>query len=123
MSSDPNPSNSSSSQKLNVFVSLVNRLRLLVRLMRDPRVPIYLKFIPFASLLYVLLPIDLIPDLLPVLGQLDDLGIVLLATEAFVMMSPQDVVAQHQADIEARANPSAQDTVIDGEWRRVNHDR
>src|SRR5438874_2082894 len=98
MSSNPNPS---PSQRLNIFVSMVNRLRLVVRLLRDPRVPLYLKFIPFASLIYVVLPIDFIPDVIPVLGQLDDLGVVLLAIEAFFMMAPQDVVAEHRADIEA----------------------
>ena len=120
MSANPNPS---PSQRLNIFVSLINRLRLVVRLLRDPRVPLFLKFIPFASLIYVILPLDVIPDVIPVLGQLDDLGVVALAIEGFIMMSPQDVVAEHRADIESGTKRAPEDTVIDGEWHRVNRNR
>jgi uncharacterized membrane protein YkvA (DUF1232 family) len=109
---------------LNIFVSLVNRVRLVARLLRDPRVPLYLKVLPFTSLLYVLFPLDFIPDLIPALGQVDDLGAILLAVEAFIMMSPQDVVQEHQAEIAGRAHQTAAgDTVIDGEWHKVNRDR
>jgi uncharacterized membrane protein YkvA (DUF1232 family) len=119
MSSNPNPS-----QRLNIFVSVLNRIRLVVRLLRDPRVPLYLKAIPFLSLIYIVMPLDFIPDLLPVLGQVDDLGAVLLAVEAFIMMSPQDVVQEHRAEIEASGERSTRsDTVVDGEWRTVNRDR
>ncbi|MCL4505887.1 MAG: DUF1232 domain-containing protein [Chloroflexi bacterium] len=120
MSSNPNPS---PTQRLNLVASVINRLRLVVRLLRDPRVPLYLKLVPFASLLYVVLPIDVVPDVIPLLGQLDDVGIVVLAVEAFIMMSPQHVVQEHLADIEASAQNAADGTVIDGEWHRVNRDR
>jgi uncharacterized membrane protein YkvA (DUF1232 family) len=117
MSSNPNPA----SHKFNVFVSLLNRLRLVVRLLRDPRVPLGLKVVPFLSIIYVLFPLDLIPDLIPALGQVDDLGAVVLAVEAFIMMSPQDIVHQHIADIEAGSTHiPPQDNVVDGEWHRVD---
>ena len=117
MSTNPNPA----SHKVNIFISLLNRLRLVVRLMRDPRVPLGLKIVPFLSIVYVLFPLDLIPDLIPGLGQVDDLGAVILAVEAFIMMAPQAVVQQHLADIEAgNSTTPPQDTVVDGEWRHVD---
>ena len=123
MSTNPNPA----SQKVNVFASLINRLRLVVRLLRDSRVPLYLKIVPFLSLIYIVFPIDLVPDLVPVLGQVDDLGIFVLAIEAFIMLSPQDVVQEHLADIEAGGTStgkrSSRDSVIDGEWHTVNRDQ
>ena len=120
MSSNSN----SSSQRLNIFVSLINRLRLVVRLLRDSRVPLYLKILPFLSLIYLLFPLDFIPDLIPALGQVDDLGAIVLAVEAFIMMSPQDVVQEHKAEIETGSKRASRgDTVIDGEWRTVNRDR
>lgn len=120
MSTNQNPT---PAQHLNLVVSVVNRLRLLVRLLRDPRVPFYLKLLPFASLLYIALPVDIVPDIVPLLGQLDDIGVVVLAVEAFIMMSPQQVVREHQAAIDAGSQGAADETVIDGEWRRVNRDR
>jgi uncharacterized membrane protein YkvA (DUF1232 family) len=117
MSTNPNPA----SHKVNIFISLLNRMRLVFRLMRDSRVPIGLKIVPFLSIIYILFPLDLIPDLIPALGQVDDLGVVILAVETFIMLSPQDVVQQHMADIAAgNSTTPPQDTVVDGEWRRVD---
>lgn len=53
------------------------------RYFRDPTVPRWRKWAGLLSVLYVLSPIDLIPDVLPIIGWLDDLGVVGLAV-AFV---------------------------------------
>ncbi|MCS7061370.1 MAG: YkvA family protein [Anaerolineae bacterium] len=117
--SDPNRS---ARPNMSLFMSLVNRLRLTWRLMTDRRVPVWLKVIPFAPALYLLWPADLLPDLFPFLGQLDDLGMFLLGMETFIALAPREVVAEHQAELEAgstrrtRSNPN---DVVDGEWRRV----
>jgi uncharacterized membrane protein YkvA (DUF1232 family) len=44
------------------------------RYFRDEKVPGWRKFVVVGAVAYVLLPIDLIPDLVPVLGWLDDIG-------------------------------------------------
>ena len=53
--------------------------RLLVAVGRDPRVSLRSKIIAFATVAYVVSPIDLVPDVVPVLGKLDDLAVVGLA--------------------------------------------
>ena len=54
---------------------MIRQSRLVWRLWRDARVPGWTKLIPLAGLVYLLSPIDLIPDLmLPGLGQLDGGG-------------------------------------------------
>jgi uncharacterized membrane protein YkvA (DUF1232 family) len=59
---------------------------------RDPRVPWYAK--AFAGLVaaYALSPIDLIPDFIPILGQLDDLLLVPLGVWLAVRMIPRPVL-------------------------------
>jgi uncharacterized membrane protein YkvA (DUF1232 family) len=53
-----------------------------------------------AALLYVLSPIDLVPGfLLPVLGQVDDVTVLMLAAYLFIRWSPPEVVAQHTASL------------------------
>jgi uncharacterized membrane protein YkvA (DUF1232 family) len=70
--------------------------RLCWRLWCDRRVPKYLKAMVVATLLYVLSPVDLIPGfLVPVIGQLDDVTLVLLASYLFIRWSPQKVVHEH----------------------------
>ena len=74
---------------------LLEQVRLGWALMRDDRVPILYKLIPIAAIAYVLSPIDFIPDVVPILGQLDDVGIFLTALSLFNSLAPADVVAEH----------------------------
>jgi len=96
-------------------------LRLAWRLMREPRVPAIAKAIPALAALYVVSPLDFVPDMLPVLGQLDDLGILILSVKVFLRLCPQAPAAFHTAAI-ASGRPYAPmnppDVVIDATYRR-----
>lgn len=95
--------------------SLLMQTRLAVRLLREPRVPLLIKAIPILAALYVIWPIDLVPDLFPVIGQLDDLGIALLALEMFTKMCPAVVRSFHQeAILQRRAYSRMDGDVIEG---------
>ncbi len=90
------------------FLRLRNRRKLtFVRLMiQDPRVPPYVKAVPFLLLLYLVSPIDIIPDIIPVLGYLDDLVITLLAFMLILKLTSEPVVQDLvQRAREADANP------------------
>jgi uncharacterized membrane protein YkvA (DUF1232 family) len=77
-------------------LGLIKQARLVWRLLRDSRVSDWLKLIPVAALVYLLSPIDLIPDLmLPGLGELDDLAVILLSLKMLVELSPPSVVREH----------------------------
>jgi uncharacterized membrane protein YkvA (DUF1232 family) len=84
-------------------VDLVRRLptyiRLVWALMRDSRVPAAQKLILAGIAGYLVFPIDLIPDFVPILGQLDDIAVVLLGLDLFIRSAPQDVVDEHLARI------------------------
>jgi uncharacterized membrane protein YkvA (DUF1232 family) len=95
--------------------SLIDHLRLAWRLMRDQRVPIYLKALPILAVAYLIWPIDIVADILPVLGQLDDLAALVVGLEAFIALCPADVVARIRAELRGEI-PHEKDT-IDGEWR------
>jgi len=76
------------------FNELMIRIKLVFRLMGDNRVnPLY-KTIPVASLIYLVLPTDLIP-LVPV----DDALVLWLATVLFVELAPAEVVQEHLNDL------------------------
>lgn len=79
-----------------------DRLRLAWRLFRDPRVAPRLKTaVPLLTLLYVLSPIDLLPDVLLGLGQIDDAGAIgvafLIVTRVVPRMAPPEILDEHLA--------------------------
>jgi uncharacterized membrane protein YkvA (DUF1232 family) len=69
--------------------------RLAWYLIRSPEVPLYLKVLPALAVIYVLLPTDFIPDVFPIIGQLDDITALLVGAKVFIELAPQDVVAQY----------------------------
>ena len=77
------------------FGQLIQQFRLSWALLLDNRVPWVLKLIPLGAIVYVISPLDLIPDVIPILGQLDDLGILMMALRLFNSMAPADVVDEH----------------------------
>ncbi|MEE4310490.1 MAG: DUF1232 domain-containing protein [candidate division KSB1 bacterium] len=88
-------------QLLNMLVNLPGIIRLVWRLVRDRRTPMRLKLILFGAVLYVVSPADLIPGfLIPVLGQIDDVVVLILATQYFLKSCPPELIAEHKKRIE-----------------------
>ena len=80
-----------------LVIRLPTYLRVVWGIARDPRTPIGLKGMLLAALAYVALPIDLIPDAIPILGQADDLTVLLLVLDTFIQNAPPEVRAEHTA--------------------------
>ncbi len=109
--------------KVGALKQFVRTLQLVWRLLNDTRVSLFPKLIILAAILYVLSPIDLIPDVILGLGQLDDLGVVALAIALFIEFCPRAVVAEHRRAIAADGAPPASDeNVIEGSSRHVRDD-
>ena len=80
-----------------IVVKLPTYARMVWGIMRDPRTPLGLKGLLAAALAYVVLPVDLIPDVIPILGQADDLTVLLLVLDLFIQNAPAEVRAEHAA--------------------------
>lgn len=122
-------------EKIGLFTSVLNQLRLVLKLMSDRRVPGLVKLLPIGAVLYLLSPIDLIPDVIVGLGQLDDLGVLILGINALINMAPQYVVQElrneiggayqaHKTDstdkTDSASSPHASGETVDGSYRVVN---
>jgi uncharacterized membrane protein YkvA (DUF1232 family) len=59
--------------------------------LKDRRTPIVPKFITLVAVLYLLSPIDIIPDFIPVVGYLDDMVIVPLLLSLAIKLLPVSV--------------------------------
>jgi uncharacterized membrane protein YkvA (DUF1232 family) len=80
-----------------LVVKLPTYARMVWGLVRDPRTPVGLKAMLVAALAYVVFPIDLIPDAIPIIGQADDLTVLLLVLDLFIQNAPPEVRAEHAA--------------------------
>ncbi|MCE2488539.1 MAG: DUF1232 domain-containing protein [Anaerolineae bacterium] len=78
----------------------IRELKLLRRLLLDERVPLWQKAIPVAAALYLVSPLDLIPDFLPLLGQLDDLAVLWGSMRLFRSLVPPALIEEHLAYID-----------------------
>jgi hypothetical protein len=99
------------------FQDLLVRVKLVLRLITDRRVPMLLKVIPFGSFVYLLAP-----DLF--LGPIDDAAVIWLGAYLFVELCPPDVVEEHMRALKMKipaqnqASPFDDDEeIIEGEFR------
>ena len=101
--------------KNGIFNDLASRIKLIMRLIADPRVSPFLKIIPIGSLFYFI-----IPDLAP--GPVDDVAVMWLGAFLFVELCPPHIVQEHmdainKISIGGREEPMPEDgDIIDAEF-------
>jgi uncharacterized membrane protein YkvA (DUF1232 family) len=83
---------------------MLDYLRLTWRLLLDRRVSFLNKLAPLLAVLYVLSPLDFLPDALPLLGVTDDLGVFILAVDFFIRSVPNEIVRQHLHELQNNLN-------------------
>jgi uncharacterized membrane protein YkvA (DUF1232 family) len=76
-------------------------VKLYWRLLGDRRVSLLPKAVLIGAVGYVLMPFDIIPDFIPLIGEIDDLVILIAACRLFMYLCPRDVVHEHVQRIDA----------------------
>ncbi len=117
----------STQDSVDLLAEIIRQGRLVLKLLLDNRVPAGVKLIPLLTLLYVVMPLDMIPDPILGLGQVDDLVIVLIGLNLFIRLSPSRVVEQHRGGGQptdadpsaAKAGGTATKDVIEGTYRVI----
>lgn len=79
----------------NFLMFLPNLVVLLGRLLKDARVPAAEKALFAAAVVYVVSPLDFIPDIFPFIGQVDDLYVVALTILRLLNRTDAEVVRSH----------------------------
>lgn len=72
-----------------------NLVKLIGRLLIDPRVPRRSKIALGAAAAYVASPIDLIPEVIPVIGWADDVIFLMMALDALISRTGPEIVEEH----------------------------
>ena len=77
-------------------------VRLILRLLKDSRVPLMGKIVFFLGIAYTLWPLDVIPDLLmPIIGSFDDVAVLLLCLKYLFHRTPTAVLYEHMSELQA----------------------
>jgi uncharacterized membrane protein YkvA (DUF1232 family) len=79
--------------------------RLFLRLLGDSRVSLFAKGLLLGSVIYVFSPLDFLPDIMPLLGQVDDLALLAMGCRMFIQLAPRPVVEEHIARIDSQWKP------------------
>ena len=97
-------------------------VRLIWRLNFDKRVPLVLRTLVPMAILYLLLPIDLIPDRLGYLGKFDDIIILAMAVLLLTKLAPRQVVDEHSGNKRKNDRPEEEDPekIVEGKAHIVD---
>ncbi|MFN2532388.1 MAG: YkvA family protein [Pyrinomonadaceae bacterium] len=79
----------------NLLLFFPNLVALCARLMVDPRVPTRERMLVAGAVVYAIIPFDLIPDMLPFIGQLDDAYLIALTLLRLMTVTDSRVVREH----------------------------
>ena len=86
---------------LRLFAAAKHALPRVVPLMRDERVPLWLKVLTLAAAVVVISPLDVFGDI-PILGMLDDAALLLLLVNLFVLLADRALFRRARAYGEPR---------------------
>src|SRR5438552_17818818 len=83
------------SRMKNLLMFLPNMVALCARLMVDKRVPRTERALLAAAVIYAIIPFDFIPDMIPFVGQIDDLFLISLTVLRLIDRTDDAVVREH----------------------------
>ncbi len=92
-------------KKQNTFGEIVFNLRLTWKLFLDKRVPFYVKIIPVAALIYLVVPYDLL------IGPIDDAALIAGAVKLFISLCPADLVEEHSRILHGEQKKRSSSTI------------
>ena len=69
---------------------------------KDPRVPLRIKVVILLVIAYILSPIDLIPDFIPVIGYLDDFLLITVGIPILLKMVPKEIIDEHRENAKTK---------------------
>ena len=92
---------------------LISSIRLIWKLLTDSRVPFWIRIALPLALIYVISPIDILPDFIPVMGRVDDIIAIVAGIMILLKLAPKKEVNQYKKDDK---------TIIDGEYREEDQE-
>jgi len=94
------------------FISdVILKIRLVMKLIQDDRIDIWIKAIPVFSLIYLVVPIDLL------IGPIDDAIVLYIGMDLFISLCPQDIVKGYLENLKGQSESPINEEVVDVEFK------
>lgn len=81
-----------------IAVQLKAEFKFYQRLQKHPQTPKFAKALLWLAVGYVLMPFDLIPDFIPIIGQLDELVVIPLLLYLALKLTPPEIILECKSD-------------------------
>jgi carbonic anhydrase len=91
-----------------------------LKLMLDRKIPIKYKLLPALGLAYVILPFDFVPDMLPILGFLDDIIILVGTIIIFMIFGPLRKLSDTMKNSKTKEKRQKETDIVEGEYRIID---
>jgi uncharacterized membrane protein YkvA (DUF1232 family) len=98
--------------------NFVSRLKLILKLMGDPRVSPWVKLVPIGAFIYLVSPIDVIMGI-PGIDALDDAAVLWIGSNLFVELCPPEVVQEHMRALGVNLEDGSGE-IVDAESTDIN---
>ncbi|MBS21238.1 MAG: hypothetical protein CL739_04005 [Chloroflexi bacterium] len=92
---------------------------LFFKLLLDRRIPLKYKLLPALGVAYVILPFDIIPDMFPVFGVIDDILILTASVILFMIFGPIQKLTTSFKDTNVHQKQSDSENIVEGEYRII----
>lgn len=92
---EPRPRTGAKRTIMGTISEIPNFLKLLYGLLTDSRVNNVDKLVVAGAIAYILLPLDLVPDFIPFIGEVDDVFLLILALQRLISNAGRSVVASY----------------------------
>ena len=92
---------------------------LFFKLLLDRRIPLKYKLLPALGVAYVILPFDIIPDMFPVFGVIDDILILTASVILFMIFGPIQKLTTSFKDTNIHQKQSDSENIVEGKYRII----
>ena len=92
---------------------------LFFKLLLDRRIPLKYKLLPALGVAYVILPFDIIPDMFPVFGVIDDILILTASVILFMIFGPIQKLTTSFKDTNVHQKQSDSENIVEGKYRII----
>ena len=103
-------------------MGLFGFMRVLLRMVFEPRLPLWLRLLPVITILYFFSPIDILPDMLGLKGRIDDILFIILSTILVLLFTPRYLIREFLGMDSSATSDIEEEQAVEGTYKYIDED-